>query len=78
MILKDIGLYGAIRNVQYGLSYSAYHLFGILEMYKPKSRTFFMLVGELGFALHEMFEVSLLSIGELPYEEMVSTTEELQ
>lgn len=62
-ILKDIELYGAIRNVQYGLSYSAYHLFNILEMYNPKFETFFTPIGELGFALHEMFEVSLLSMG---------------
>lgn len=31
--LKDIGLYGAIRNVQYDYSHSAYHLFSILEIY---------------------------------------------
>lgn len=34
VILKDIGLYGAIRNIQYGLSHNVYHLFSILEMYK--------------------------------------------
>lgn len=32
---------------------------------------------ELGFSLHEMFKVSLLSRGELPYEEYVPTTKEL-
>lgn len=54
-ILKDIWLYGAIRNVKYGLRHSAYHLFNILEMYNPKSKMFFTPVGELGFALHKIF-----------------------
>lgn len=38
--------------------------------------TFFTPVGELGFAF-QMFEVSLLLMGELPYEEYVPTVEEL-
>lgn len=76
-ILKDIKLYGAIRNVQYGLLHSSYHLFSVLEMYNPKYKTFFTPVGELGFALYEMFEASLLSMGELPCEEIVSMMEEL-
>lgn len=74
VILMDIELYGTIRNIQYGLPHSSYHLFNILEMYNPKSGTFFTPIGELGFALHEMFEVSL----ELPYEEIVPTSEELR
>lgn len=68
--LKDIRFYGAIRNMQYSLPYSAYHLFNILEIYNPKSGTFFTPIGQLGFALHDMFEVSLLLMGELSYEEM--------
>lgn len=76
VILKDIGLYEAIRNVQYDLSYSAYHLFNVLEMYNSKSETFFTPVGELGFTLYEIFKVSLLSMGELPYEEIVLIMEE--
>lgn len=47
-----------IRNMQYGLSHCTYHLFSILKMYNYKSGTFFTLINELGFALHEMFEVS--------------------
>lgn len=77
-ILKDIGLYGAIRNVQYSLHHSSYYLFSILEMYNSKSGTFLTFVGELNFALHEIFEVSLLTMGELSYEEIVPTMEELQ
>jgi len=34
-------------------------------------------VGETGFALHEIFEVSGLSMGDLSYEEYISGTEEL-
>lgn len=64
--------------MQYGLSHSTYHLFSSLEMYDSKSRTFFTPVGELDFALPEMFEISLLSIGELPYEEIVPMIEELR
>lgn len=55
-IMKDIGLYGAVRIIQYGLPHSAYHLVSVLEMYHPKSGIFFTLVGELSFALHEIFE----------------------
>lgn len=77
-ILKDIGLYGTIRNIQYGLLQSAYHLFSILEMYNPKFGAFFTPVGKHGLALHKMFEVSSLSMGELTYEEIVPTIQELQ
>lgn len=76
--LKDIGLYKAIRNIQYGLLQSAYHLYNVLEMYNFKSGTFFTLVGELGLTLHEMFEVSLLLIEELPYKKIILTIQELR
>jgi len=39
--------------------------------------TFFTPVGEMGFALHEMFEVLGLSKGDLSYEEYILGTEEL-
>lgn len=71
-------MYGAIRTVQYSHPHSAYYLFSILEMYNPKSRTFFTPVGELGFAPYEMFEVYLLSIEELPNEEIAPAIEELR
>lgn len=51
-ILKNIGLYGAIRNVQYSLLHSVSYLFSILKMYNPKSKTLFNPIGELGFVLH--------------------------
>lgn len=46
-------------------------------MFNPYSGTFFTLVGELGFSLHKIFEVSLSTMRELSYEEYVPTAEEL-
>lgn len=46
-------------------------------MYNSEIGTFFTPVGELGLALHELYEVSTLSISEVPYEEYIPTTEEL-
>ena len=40
--------------------------------------TFFTPVGEIGLALHELYEVSGLVIGDAPYEEYVPTTEEVK
>ena len=56
---------------------SDYNFFGVLEKYNPDTCTFFTPVGEMGFALHVMFEVSELSMGDLPYEEYIPSTEEL-
>lgn len=47
-------------------------------MYNPNTGMFFTPVGQLVFALHKMFEVSLLLMGEFPYEEIVPTMEQLQ
>ena len=38
---------------------------------------FFTPVGEMGFILPEMYEVSVLMMGDAPYEEYVPSTEEL-
>lgn len=76
-ILQKFGLYKAIKNVQFGFSHNAYHLYSILEMCNLSSGIFFTPVRELGFILYEMFEVSLFSMGELPYKEYVLTFEEL-
>ena len=38
---------------------------------------FFTPVGEMGLALHELYEISELVIRDAPYEEYVPTTEEL-
>ena len=54
----ECGLYHAVRAVRYGIAPIHYHFFMILEKYNSNSCTFFTPVGELGFALHEMFEVS--------------------
>lgn len=52
VILKDIGLYGTIKNVQYGLFHRAYYLFSILEIYNLKSGMFFAPIDELDFGFH--------------------------
>ena len=38
---------------------------------------FFTTIREMGLALHEIYEVSGLMIGDAPYEEYVPSTEEL-
>ena len=38
---------------------------------------FFTMIGEMGFALHEMYEVSGLAIGDILYEKYVPSAEEL-
>ena len=52
--------------------------YAILELYCLVSGTFFTPVGELGMALHEMWEVSNLPVGSMPYEEYFPCTEELE
>jgi len=71
------GLYTTIRAVQYDISQSSHHFFAMLERYNPKTCTFFTPVKEMGLALHEMYEVSGLVMGDIPYEEYVSSAEEL-
>jgi len=63
--------------VCYGITLSYYNFFAILEKYNLDTCTFFTMVGEMGFALHEMFEVLGLSMGDLSYEEYISNTKEL-
>ena len=77
-VLRQARLSVAVRAVQYGVPQSAHHFFAMLEMYNPTTITFFTPSGELGFALHEMFNVSGLSMGEIPYKKYVPGTEELQ
>ena len=67
--LLQCGLYQAVRAVCYGITPSYYNFFPMLEKCNPDTCTSFTLVGEMGFALHEMFEVSGLFIGDLPYED---------
>ena len=63
--------------MQSGFRQSPYHFFAILKLYNPDTCTFFTQSRELGFAFHEMYEVSGLQMGELPYEEYILGTEEL-
>jgi len=48
---------------------SVINFYAIFELYCPATGIFFTPVGKLGMALHEMWEVSALPIGFLPYEE---------
>jgi len=47
----------------------------MLERYNLDSCTFFTSSGEIGFALHEMYEVSGLPMGDLLYEDTFSAQE---
>jgi len=76
-LLKQTGLYQAVRAIQYDIPQSSYHFYGFLECYNPLTGTFFTPVRETGLALHELYEISGLVIGDAPYEEFVPTTEEL-
>ena len=67
--LDRLGLYEAIRATCYGIQMSEANFYAIFELYCPATGTFFTPVGELGMALHEMWEVSALPLGSLPYEE---------
>jgi len=51
--------------------------YAIFELYCSASGTFFTPVGELGMALHEMWEISALPFGSLPYEEYFPCEAEL-
>jgi len=49
----------------------------MLEHYNLETCTFFTPVREMRFALHEMYEVSGLAMGDIPYEEYIPGTGEL-
>jgi len=75
--LIQTNLYAVVRDVQYDITQSNHHFFAMLERYNQETCTFFTPFGEMGFALHEMCEVSGLVMGDIPYEEYVPLTEEL-
>ena len=56
---------------------SVANFYAIFELYCPATGTFFTPVGELGMALHEMWEVSALPLGSFPYEEYFPCEAEL-
>ena len=76
--LAQSGLACPIMATKHGIALSPYNFFAILERYNPETCTFFTPEGELGFALHEMFDVSGLPFGDLPYEEFVPGSTELK
>jgi hypothetical protein len=76
--LRKCDLYVPIRATKFGIKTNAHSFYGVLELYNPDSCTFFTPHGELGLALHEMHEVSGLSMGEVPYEEYVPRHQELK
>ena len=61
VLLERVGLYAAVKAVQWGIPQSSQNFFGILERYNSLTGTFFTPVGEMGLALHELHEVSGLS-----------------
>ena len=76
--LERLGLYEAVRGTCHGIEVSVPNFYIILELYSPSTRTFFTSVGELGLALHEMWEVPKLPMGHLPYKEYFPRPHELQ
>ena len=56
------GVIHSVRAVQYGLPQSSQNFYGVLEHYNPLTGTFFTPVGEMGLALHELYDVSGLLI----------------
>ena len=76
--LKRLGLYEAVRATCYGIEVSVPNFYALFKLYCPSSGTFFAPVDELGLTLHDMWEVSNLPIGFLPYEEYFSCPAELE
>ena len=66
--LERLRLREAVRATYYGIQINVTNFYAIFELYCPATGTFFTPVGELGMALHEMWEVSALPMGSLPYE----------
>ena len=76
--LMKIRLHEVVGATRYGIEISVPNFFAIFELYCPASGTFFTPVDELGLALHEMWEISNLSIGSMSYEEYFSCKMELE
>jgi len=72
-VLMHSGLYVADRAVQYSIPQSNYHFYIMLERYNTETCTFFIPIREMGFALHEMYEVSVLVMGDIPHENTFPT-----
>jgi len=76
--LKRLRLYEAVRSTCNEMEISVPNFYAILELYCPFTGIFFTPIEELGLALHEMWEVSKLPMGNLPYEEYFPCAQELQ
>ena len=74
--LEKLNLHEAVRATCYGIEMKVACFYAILELYCTASGTFTP-VGELGMALHEMWEISALPFGSLPYEEYFPCKAEL-
>ena len=64
--LKWLVLHEAVKATCFGINISIPNFYAILEMDCPTSGTFFTPVGKLRMALHEMWEVSNLSMAPSP------------
>ena len=71
-------MYEVVRVTCYRMKVSVPNFYVDLEIYCLSTGTFFTPVEELGLALHEMWEVSKLSMGHLPFEEYFPYPRELQ
>jgi len=76
-LLLQCSLYHTVRAVQFGIALSHYHFFCNAREVQSGLLHFLHPVREMWFALHEMYEVSRLPIGELPQEEYILGMEEL-
>jgi len=73
-----IRLHEVVRATCHEIEISVPNFFPIFELYCQALGTFFTAVGELVLALHEMWEISNLPMGSMPYEEYFPCTMELK
>jgi len=73
-----LGLHETIRATCHGIEISVPNFYAIFELYCPALGTFFTPVDDLRLALHEIWEISNLSMGSMPYDEYFPCTMELQ
>ena len=71
-----MNLFDAVRATCYGFKLDVPSFHAVLELYCPSTGTLFTPVGELGLAMHEMWEISRLQMGVYLNEEYVPCNEE--
>ncbi|MFG1569943.1 hypothetical protein ACDT16_13740 [Staphylococcus aureus] len=74
--LKQLGLFRAIQATEQGIEINQSLFLALLERYHEDTGTFFFPGGEMGLALHEMYDISKLPWGDEPYEEYTPSREE--